>query len=295
MLVFIGTAGLIAGSLNSGAKSELMLSFLPAFWFILVYHQRWLPLAAVGGMLIYPIVLQVVTISRLNSRYYAESQSVTERTELANRIVDAFREWLQGARVPQADSSTGDPDKSTTHEFLIRVFQPAAVAFIAHEVREGGFLMGTTLDYVGYALVPRILWPDKPRVIRGGWFTFMLGMADSPDLATTNTAQYAAGELYWNFGLPGVLMGMALIGALVGRLWQMAGSDPHRDPLRMMLYIMLMLSLQEMSEAGTMLVGVISNYLVFGIAIRVQTMVAKRNTYEGVSPGEPQLKAIVSS
>jgi hypothetical protein len=294
LLLLIGTAGLVAGSLNSGAKSELMLSFFPALWFILVYHQRWLPLAAVGGMLIYSVVFQVVTISRMNSRYYADPQSVTQRTELANQIVDAFRQWLQGARVAQEDSSSEGSDDSETHKFLMREFQPSAVAFIAHEVREGGLFMGTTLDYVGYALVPRILWPDKPRVIRGGWFTFMLGMADSPDSATTNTAQYAAGELYWNFGLPGVLVGMALLGALVGRLWQMAGNDPHRDPLRMMLYILLMLNLQEMSEAGSMLVGIIAQYLVFGTALRIQAMVVERNADERVSSGESRFEAIVS-
>jgi hypothetical protein len=135
--------------------------------------------------------------------------------------------------------------------------------------------MGASMDYVGYALIPRLFWPDKPRVIQGGWFTFMLGLADSPESATTNMAQNAQGELYWNFGLPGVIVGMALLGVLLGKLWRMAGDDPRFDPLRMMLYILVMLRLQEMSEAGTVFVQLISQFLVFGTALEMKARSAK--------------------
>lgn len=285
-----GTAGLVVGGLNSGAKSNLMFSLVPLIWFILRYHRRWLPIAGVAGILLFSVVYQVVGLSRSNSRYYADKQSVTASPQEARQMLDAFQQWLRGARFESEPSDGGH--SGTAHDFLLRQFQPLPVGFIAHEVREGGFLMGTTFDYVPYALVPRILWPDKPRVIRGGWFTFMLGMADSPDSATTNTAQYAAGELYWNFGLVGVLVGMGVLGALLGRLWQMAGNDPHRDPLRMMLYIVIMLSLQEMAEAGTMLVAIVAQFVVFGTALRLQKIFLEKEPMAQFSARQLKLKGM---
>jgi hypothetical protein len=47
--------------------------------------------------------------------------------------------------------------------------------------------------------------PNKLHVIRGGWFYYYLGLADSPASATSSFAQYPAEELYWSFGPPGAL------------------------------------------------------------------------------------------
>jgi hypothetical protein len=287
VIMLLGSAGLLVGNLNSGSKSALMFSFFPLIWFLLLYHPRWLPLAGVVGFLIYSVVWQVVNLSRNNSRYYATKQSVTQSDEFANQMLDAFQQWRRGARAEAEHSDSAN--SGTFHTFLSRQFQPLPVGFIAHEVREGGLLMGGPLDYVGITLVPRLFWPDKPRVIRGAWFTFMIGMADSPDAATTNTAQYAAGELYWNFGLPGVIVGMVLIGALLGKLWQMAGSNPHRDPLRMVLYILIMQSTQEMAEAGTVLTGIVANFLVFGTALRIQKLALRDTPNQLSCPGTAKL------
>jgi hypothetical protein len=274
-LLLIGTVGLLVGSLNSGSKASIMFSFLPILWFLSLYHRRWLPLAAVAGICFYSMVWQVVNLARGNLHYYSDLQLITVREQAFDRMLDAFKQYLAGARV----TSEADPDPSQhseTGRFLIRQFQPLSVGFIAHEVRESGFLMGTTLDYVAFSFVPRLIWPEKPFVNRGRWFTYHLGMADSPESAKTQTAQYAAGELYWNFGLPGVFVGMGVLGALLGQLWRMAGNDPHRDPLRLMLYLSVMLNLQEMSEAGGMLVLILSQLLVFGTALRLETVLLKR-------------------
>jgi hypothetical protein len=47
---------------------------------------------------------------------------------------------------------------SQTREFLLRQFEPLLVSFIVHQVKEGGLMMGSTLNYVGYGLVPRRFW-----------------------------------------------------------------------------------------------------------------------------------------
>jgi len=268
-IMALGTIGLAVGNLHFGSKGQLMFSLFPLIWFFLLYRPRWLPLVFAAGLVIYPVVFQVVSLRRANSGNYADKQSRVESDELAGQMLDAFQQWRHGARLEEDSNSR---DNGTAHELLMRQLAPLPVGFIAREVSEGGLLMGSSLDYVGYAFVPRLLWPDKPGVLPGTWFTYRLGMADSasPLYATTVVAQEASGELYWNFGIVGVVAGMSTLGALLGRLWRMTGDDPHRDPLRMMLYILVMLSFQEMPEAGTVLVGAVARFIIFATALYLQ-------------------------
>jgi hypothetical protein len=68
---------------------------------------------------------------------------------------------------------------------------------------------------------------------------------------------------------------MGMLGVLFGWLWRMAGNDPHRDPLRMLLYFAVMTTPQAMSEAGSTLVQIVSDFLVFGTALRMRAVFAR--------------------
>ena len=68
---------------------------------------------------------------------------------------------------------------------------------------------------------------------------------------------------YWNFGIPGVLVGMYVIGRFIGQLWSMAGDDPRTKPLHLLLYILLMVNMPNMAEAVATIVGFVAMYLVF--------------------------------
>lgn len=72
---------------------------------------------------------------------------------------------------------------------------------------------GYTLLPLISAFVPRLIWPDKPDVQAGQVVNQAFHV--SP-VASTYISPSHLGELYWNFGWPGVLIGMPLIGALFG-------------------------------------------------------------------------------
>jgi hypothetical protein len=119
------------------------------------------------------------------------------------------------------------------------------------------------MRYAIYAFIPRVLWPNKPSVSRGTWFTAYLGAAAREEEATTSTGISATGELYWNFGVPGVVVGMCGIGLLYGILWRMAGANP-RTPLRMLLYVLVSIpGMVDMPEAVTVYGGILSQLLLF--------------------------------
>lgn len=68
--------------------------------------------------------------------------------------------------------------------------------------------------------VPRFLWPEKPTYAPGAWFTWYLGWASSPETATTSTATMLPTELYWMFGLAGVMIGMVVISIIYFHVWR---------------------------------------------------------------------------
>jgi hypothetical protein len=66
-----------------------------------------------------------------------------------------------------------------------------------------------------YPFVPRFLWPSKPILQEGGWFTIALrGGAGDATSAGSSTAVTYPGDLYLQFGLLGVPLGMFVLGVI---------------------------------------------------------------------------------
>lgn len=74
------------------------------------------------------------------------------------------------------------------------------------------FLHGETLVAVPMAFVPRLLVPDKEDVSAGLLFSQLILKGDNNTYISISNL----GELYWNFGWTGVLLGMPMIGFLLG-------------------------------------------------------------------------------
>jgi hypothetical protein len=137
------------------------------------------------------------------------------------------------------------------------------------------------MSNLAYAFIPRAFWPGKPVVNRGAWFTTYLRLSESEEEAVSSTGMFPAGELYWNFGLVGVVVGMLLLGFLYGGLWRMAGFDPRKGILNMLLYVGLTLPIFEIAEASSFLVGIVIDYLFFGLLLFLQRTAGQRMILEG--------------
>jgi hypothetical protein len=74
------------------------------------------------------------------------------------------------------------------------------------------FQGGWTLAQIPIAYVPRILWPGKPAVGIGQWITDTYGAGSHLESATGPSW---IGEFYLNFGVPGVVVGMFVMGMLI--------------------------------------------------------------------------------
>jgi hypothetical protein len=66
-----------------------------------------------------------------------------------------------------------------------------------------------------YPFIPRFLWPSKPILDEGGRFTLALRERfGDPAKAGSSTAITYPGDLYLRFGLPGILLGMFVLGVV---------------------------------------------------------------------------------
>jgi hypothetical protein len=150
---------------------------------------------------------------------------------------------------------------SSIEATLQRMCDPCAAAMVVKVAHDGGSLHGRGFDFIPMAFIPRVFWRDKPTIDRGRYFTAVLGWASDAAVARSSTGTTSAGELYWNFGWPGVVIGMYMFGAVLSGLWwRAAGTDPRRGILEMSAYIGVLLSfvLGTGGTAGGGFVGAVS-------------------------------------
>jgi oligosaccharide repeat unit polymerase len=92
------------------------------------------------------------------------------------------------------------------------------------------WLHGESLLQIPAALAPRALWPGKPQPLDNEVTAYLYPGA------TAGTPITLQGELYWNFGLPGVALGALAMGALMAAAMLLLF---RRDVLSVLLYAVL--------------------------------------------------------
>lgn len=125
----------------------------------------------------------------------------------------------------RAATTTDAPDSTDdSRAIMVRLSTVNQLSQVGRLVDQGGFLHGSTLEYLGFAFVPRFLWPAKPKIAKGAWFAYRIGQAIMrPDGTYGNSVNMTVpGELYLNFGWGGVVVGSYLFGALLALFWSTA-------------------------------------------------------------------------
>ncbi len=116
------------------------------------------------------------------------------------------------------EANTQNTDRQA---LLVRLTSFNQLSQVGRVAEEDGFQHGRTLEYLGYAFIPRFLWPEKPKIAKGAWFAYRIGLAYiKPDGSYSNSINMTVpGELYLNFGWTGVVVGCLLFGAILATLW----------------------------------------------------------------------------
>ena len=206
------------------ALAIALLESLRALWFSYLRGTIMVPIAAfafgtlLGARSLKPLrspLFVPVYLAAVAFTYYFGRLGEARAVGGVERIVavyemDETELAIQGARRQQT--------------ILSRITTFNQLSQIGYLVDRDGFRAGQTLDYLGYAFIPRFLWPEKPIIAKGAWFALEIGQAYTrPDGTITNAvAMTIPGELYLNFGWLGVFLGCLTYGGLFAVFWMRA-------------------------------------------------------------------------
>lgn len=155
-------------------------------------------LLVVSILLVYPV---------LQANREVRGEYDINHTQAAQHLLQA---------IEHAVTARGDLDKgpAPAGTILDRMSLKGSVELIVARTGEDvPFQRGYTLIPIATAFIPRLFWPGKPDVQTGQ-------LMNSAFQVTLQQETYISpshlGELYWNFGWGGAVIGMAVIGALLG-------------------------------------------------------------------------------
>lgn len=160
------------------------------------------------------------------------------------RVLDQQLPWAKRASMTSEIMSGWDLDEYRQRSvvtFKARLALLNSVAVVIRDVpRWVPYAAGSTLFLPFLQLsVPRVLWPDKPYFAMGRQFAETFRVVHTLD-QDTRMSVTVPGELYWNFDIPGVIVGMALWGLGLRFLYRRYGEASSLDPVRRAIYIVLL-------------------------------------------------------
>ena len=151
-------------------------------------------------------------------------------------------------RTFSGDKSLGTRLGSGLDYFVLRVSLKPYVDLVVEKTGKSlPFKDGATITPLFYAFVPRIILPNKPlNSDLGREFNHAFHLSS----AGTYIAMSQLGELYWNFGWTGVIVGMAMIGTLMAWLASLCRLDVDPTLPRYLLLIASIYILVFRFESG---------------------------------------------
>jgi hypothetical protein len=96
--------------------------------------------------------------------------------------------------------------------------------------------------------IPRVIWPDKPITMLGRDFGRIFRVTNT-FTGSTYVGATVPGELYWNFDLPGILVGMAILGVGVRFLYRRYGEAGTESPVLLATHIMLLVQVAHLGSS----------------------------------------------
>ena len=128
-----------------------------------------------------------------------------------SQVLDNLGKTLEVVLAAKERVNNGQHRAQTIFE---RLSMKSSVGMIVRGTAAGiPFQHGYTLTPILATFVPKLLWSDKPDVPTGRIINRVFHVTDQEE---TYISPSHLGELYWNYGWPGVIVGMTVIGGIVG-------------------------------------------------------------------------------
>jgi hypothetical protein len=211
-----------AYTLTRSSLLTILVIGIVGFQVVLGFVSNTKELAMLGGILV------IVTIYLVRGRV-AKTWLIAALLfiSLAFPVFQAYRTAVVGERgVTNAEAAGNignalhlalDADRQNSDVKVVAFFErssvKSAVELIVSRVgADVAYQRGHTLSPILTVFIPRLIWPNKPSVETGLLLNDEFHIAE----AIVYISPSYLGELYWNFGWPGALIGLLLIGRLLG-------------------------------------------------------------------------------
>lgn len=159
-------------------------------------------------------VLPFVVLGLLFNSFFAFYGAA--RTDLDK----GFVRFTQIQRIAEMNDVYEEGENEKGESVLYRASVLPQVTNVVELVKSRGYFDGDAMAPLLIALVPRILWPDKPLIGLGAWFATEIGQGLQTDSWYTNSINMTIqGHLFLDFGWVGMAIGCILVGGLLASLW----------------------------------------------------------------------------
>lgn len=151
--------------------------------------------------------------------------------------------------ISREDGSISDRLSYGMEYFSDRINLKTSVEMIiARTDKDIAFQNGRTIEPLLYIFIPRFIWPDKPNSSMAGQVFNQEFKISASKRTFISTSQ--VGELYWNFGWSGIVVGMALIGGVMGAIALLMRLDINATLPRFLFILMTVYLLCLRSETA---------------------------------------------
>lgn len=161
------------------------------------------------------------------------------RTEVTGeRGLNRFQALMQLDKVVEIALASAEkeqhPAQDRPQTFVERAYiKDNLAAVMDHAGVDTPLLHGKTLIAIPMAFVPRVLAPDKESISVGQLFTRQIAKSD----LDTYISISHLGEMYWNFGWPGMLIGMLITGVILGVIGARSSIEHGPSMTRVMVLV----------------------------------------------------------
>jgi hypothetical protein len=201
MVVLQLLLGFVTDTKGTAVIGVLLVAITQTLWDNKL-SKAWIAGVLAFAILVFP-VMQAARVVR--------GERGLDRAQAFERIPEMM------ARAWEAREKVNDSDKphERAQTFLERTSGEAALEPIfEHAGVDTPFLEGRSLMPVVFAFIPRLLLPDKEGVSLGQMYNHVFLHASADDFTYISCS--VLGEFYWNFGWPGLVGGMLLLGLVLG-------------------------------------------------------------------------------
>jgi hypothetical protein len=209
LLILIAVVVQVVLGFTINVKGEAMIGGILVIVTYMLIDGRlpvgWLIGAALYGLIVFPIF--VASRAEIHG-----SRQIARTTILEN--------FVHTVELAIAAEDRVNKGVEKTQNLLERTSVRGSLQMIVERTGvDVDFQHGATMTPLLATFIPRFIWTDKPDVATGRMVNKAFHVTEA-EYSDTYISPSIPGELYWNFGWPGICIGMAIIGGAVGYLGQ---------------------------------------------------------------------------